>query len=104
MEQVTIILDTKLDCDTCNPLVLLRIQNPYRLLVNDGQADPDLLRYMFEGSIKDYTMLSFKQHRYVIEYDETILTDPLDLLSQEDIRQVCCSNCMVEYIREMNLP
>lgn len=102
--EVTVTLQKKLDCDVCNPGVLLRIQNPYKLLVNDGQADPALLRYIFEGSITGYTMLTFAQHQYVIEYDEALLTDPLNPLEEEDIREVCCAGCIVDYIREMNLP
>lgn len=102
--EVIVTLNQKLDCDTCNPLVLLKIQNPYKLLVNDGQADPALLRYIFQGNITAYTMRSFMQHEYTIEYDEALLSDPLNPLEAEDIRQVCCSGCIVEYITEMNLP
>lgn len=101
--EVTVTLEKKLDCDVCNPGVLLRIQNPYKLLVNDGEADPNLLRYIFEGTILRYTMRSFLQHEYVIDYDENILTDPGNPLEAEDIREVCCAGCIVDYIREMNL-
>lgn len=104
MAEVIVNLTEKLECDTCNPLVLVKIQNPYKLLVNDGQADPALLRYIFQAEIIEYTMLSGGIHRYTLEYDEAILSDPLDLLEEEDIRQVCCSNCLVEYINEQNLP
>ena len=104
MATVTVNLEKRLECDTCNPDVLLKIQNPYKLLINDGEADPNLLRYIFLGEIVAYTMLMGNTHRYDIEYDENILLDPLDLLEAEDIRQVCCSNCIVEYINELNLP
>jgi hypothetical protein len=104
MATVTVNLDTKLDCDVCTPDVLMKIHNPFLLLINSGVVDPALLRFIFLGQILSYTMLQSGLHQYELEYDEAILLDPLSLLTEEDIRQVCCSNCLVEYINELNLP
>lgn len=99
MTELTLTFTGKLSCGKCED-VLLWLHNPYKLAINAGVTDTSLLRYLLEAEITEVVEVNTQNYQYTVQYDETLLQDPTDLLSECDIRQLCCSGCLIQYVDE----
>lgn len=88
---------SQLSCGECED-VLLWLHNPYKLAVNAGVTDTSLLQEFLPASIKDIQELSTTNYEYTVQYNESLLLTPANLLTECDIRQVCCAGCIAAYV------
>lgn len=107
MAELKLTLDIKLDCGKCDD-VLLWVHNPTLLVQNVGVTDPTLINPFLEGSIVDIKAIDtgakvgceiVYHYEYTISYDENDLVTPTSLLTECDIRELCCAACAIQYLQ-----
>lgn len=106
MAQLKLTIDKKLDCGKCDD-VLLWIHNPTLLVQNVGVTDPNLINPFIEASIVDIVAIDtgakvdcqpVYHYEYTVEYDENALVTPTSLLTECDVREICCAACAIQYL------
>lgn len=98
-----IVLCTKLNCGNCDD-VIMQLNDPTLLLENQG-APVDEIKTFVRASIVSFekVLLNCQQcYRYIFSYDDAILLDPLTPLRDCDVDRICCVDCMVAYIDELD--
>lgn len=107
MAELKLTLDVKLDCGKCDD-VLLWVHNPTLLVQNVGVTDPTLINPFLEGSIVDIQAIDtgakvgceiVYHYEYTISYDENELVTPTSLLTECDIRELCCAACAIQFLQ-----
>lgn len=107
MAELKLTLAKQIDCGKCDD-VLLWVHNPTLLVQNVGVTDPALINPFLEGSIVDIVAvdtglvkdcLPVYEYEYTISYDENELVTPANLLTECDIRELCCAGCAIQYLQ-----
>lgn len=98
MAELALTLNVKLSCGQCDD-ILLWIHNPTLLVQNVGVTDPDLINPFIEGDIVGVVCDQQGNYVYTVSYDENDLVTPADLLTECDVREICCAGCAIAYLQ-----
>lgn len=72
--------------------IIINLHNPTLTLNGLG---------IVEASVDEVMRLTNGQYRYLLSYDDAGLVDPSDGISQCDIKNICCKDCVIEYIQKL---
>lgn len=102
---VQILLEEPLKCGKCDSL-FIKLNDPSLLLVNDGVPVEDIKQFI-TGEVVEFEEVSPPGscdivYRYTLQYDDALLLDPGDPLDACDIERVCCADCLLEFILELD--
>lgn len=97
-ETVILKFSQKLDCGKCDD-VLIQLHDPTKIAANTGVTDPTKIYHFIPGEITDFTCIGKTLFQYSITYDETLLTEGT-ILTECDIRKICCAGCFLQYLNE----
>lgn len=101
--QAIVVLTEKLECGDCAD-VLVKVDDPALLSANDGVVDPAKLKTFITAKIDSWTIVASKDgcryYQYTISFDDAQLQTPAAGLDECNIVQICCANCLKDYVDE----
>lgn len=96
-----VLLKEKLQCGTCKD-VLVEINEPSLLAVNDGVIDPARLQTFVRAEIVSWTIVTnkfgCKYYQYDLKYDSAVLQDEDEQIGECNVLRVCCAECVFDYV------
>lgn len=102
MAEISFSICPPLEC-AAGDKVFFYLKDPAMLKSNDGLSEP--IYYLLEATITNVVVQNCKMSYYTFEYDETLLSDYLQLngleFTKNAIDKVCCHDCNTQFIKEV---